>query len=145
MSADPDRRLPARYARGMLEAVRGNSTAYGYSVVITSTFGVLTALHGAPEVRDVFIFLAGAAGGFTLVEAVASGGFRHVERAEPAEVVLLGTAFNIVSMASGLGAATVTGYLVDPWPAWLLAPFAGTSVYLVVVGLEMAIAEAAED
>ena len=145
MSTNSKQALPARYARGVLEAVRGNSTAYGYSVVITSTFAVLTALHGTPEVGDIFIFLSGAAAGFTLVEAAASGGFRHVERAEPAEVVLLGTAFNIVSMASGLGAATVTGYLVDPWPAWVLAPFAGTSLYLVVVGLEMAIAEAAEE
>lgn len=133
------------YARGLYTAVTTNSAAYGYSVVITASFGVLAVLDGAPAVGEIFLFIGGAAVAFTSVEAAASRGFRKTERAEPSWVVLVGTAFNFFSMSLALGAATLVAHLVGGWPAWAVGPLVATIVYMLVVGFEMALAERVED
>lgn len=58
--------------------------------------------------------------------------------------MVIGSAVNLASIASGLGTVIVVATLTGGWVAWLAAPFAGTIVYLLVVGLEMAFARRAE-
>jgi len=130
--------------RGMRTSVRNNSAAYGYSVTITATFGVLSSLDAAPDVPDVFLFLGGAAGAFTIVELIASKGFEITDQSEPEEVVLIAASFDVFSISAAVAAASLVGWLVDGWPAWLVGAFAATIVYLFVLGLEMAVAERAE-
>ena len=55
-------------------------------MTITASFGVLTATAGAPRVAEIFAFAGGAIAAFALVEAVASGGFRHGLGDEPSDV-----------------------------------------------------------
>ena len=134
----------ASFVRGMRTSIKSNSAPYGYSVTITASFGALNAVAGAPGVAEVFLFLAGAAVAFTGVEITATKAFQIAEASEPAEVVFLGTSFNLFSIAAGVGAATLVGWLLSGWPAWLVGALAATLVYLLVVGLEMALAERVE-
>lgn len=138
-------RSAQRLARGVRTAIRQNATAYGYSVLATTTFGVTSQLVGSPRVSDIFLFVAGAGTAFGFAEALASDFFRHRVRSEPSGVILIGSAFGLVSVSAGLAAAAGCGWLLDGWAAWLCAPFAATVVYVVLEGLNLAIARRAEE
>jgi len=131
--------------RGMRTSVRNNSAAYGFSVTITATFGSLNTLSGRQSVVDVFLFLAGAGVAFTATELVASKGFKITDYSEPEEVVLIATSFNLFSMSCAVALGSLVGWLLSGWIAWFLGSFAATISYLIVVGVEMAVAERAEE
>lgn len=135
----------ASFVRGMRTSIRANSAAYGYSVTITAALAALSSLDGAPGLPDIFLFLAGAGAAFTAVELVATKGFRITEASEPSDVVILGTSFNLFSIAAGVGGAALVAWLLAGWTVWPVGSFAATLVYLFVVGLEMALAERVED
>jgi hypothetical protein len=65
------------YRRGLHDAASKNVSAYGYSVTITASFGLLTVIVGSPSAAEIFAFAGGAVLAVALVEAGASGGFRH--------------------------------------------------------------------
>ena len=131
------------YRRGLQTSVRNNAAAYGYSVTVTLTLAALSAELGSPNVGQVFLFGAGAVAGFVIVEGAATSFFRHRVRGEPAQVVVIGSALGFASVGLGVGAATLSGELIDGGAAWAIGPFLGTVAYLLVVGAEMALAERA--
>jgi hypothetical protein len=133
----------AGYERGLRTSVRTNGGAYGYSVMITASFGVLSATAKSPSVGQIFLFVLGAVLAFLLVEASVSRGFRVRLRGEPSEVVALGSAFAFVSVGGGVGIATLAGELLSPDLAWPLGSLLATAAYLVLVGIELAFAERA--
>lgn len=126
-------------------AVRNDASAYGYSLLVTTTFGAANVQIGSPSVNRVFAFAIGAALAFFLVEAAVSNLFRQRLRAEPSDVVILGSALHLVSVVAGLGVGALVAWLVGGWLAWLLAPFAATVVYIVLTGANMAAAHLAEE
>jgi hypothetical protein len=67
------RRVSANYLRGLYTSARGNAAAYGYSVTITASFGILSAVVSTPRVVEIFAFAGGAVLAFALVEAFAPG------------------------------------------------------------------------
>jgi hypothetical protein len=83
---------------------RGNATAFGFSITITGSFGMLQALVGSPSVLEIVMFGVAAAATIGTVEGVVTGGFRARPGAAPPEVRMLGTAQNFYSVAAGLGA-----------------------------------------
>ena len=137
-------KLISVYGRGIRTSIRNNSTAYGYSVMITASLAALAALERQPKLGELFLYVAGAAAGFAIVEAAASNFFRDRVRGEPSEVVILGSALSFLSISSGLGTAILVGKLSNSWLPWVLAPFAATIVYLLIVGAEMTIANRIE-
>jgi len=42
------------YVRGLGMATHNNALAYGYSVTVASTFGLLTSTAGSPDVGHIF-------------------------------------------------------------------------------------------
>ena len=140
-SRETGRSFRTRYARGLRTSARNNGPAYGYSVTITATLAILSAVEGAPGVLEVFTFAGGAIAAFTLIEAAASRGFRRRFEDEPSVVEALGSAFAFLSVGGALATAFVTALLVGPDVAWPLGSFLSTLVYLVLVGLEIALAE----
>ena len=48
------------YVRGLRSAVHNNASAYGYSVTITATFGILSVVAAATSVLEIFAFAGGA-------------------------------------------------------------------------------------
>lgn len=126
--------------RGLRRAVRSDATAFGYSILITATFGAVDLRIGQPDVARLFAFVLGATSGFALLEAVASRGFSVRIREERSDVVLIGTALAPVSVSLGLAAAlAVVALLPGAW-AWGCAPLAATVVYVVMAGVQMMMA-----
>ncbi len=90
---------------------------------------------------QIFVFAAGAVAAFALVEAIASGGFRHRLSDEPSGVRALGVSFSFPSVGLALAAALAAGSLTGGLLAWPLGSFFATVVYLFVFALEMGLAE----
>ncbi len=133
------------YQRGVRTAIRVNATAFGYSILITVTLTILSKVIAKPTIPDLFALLAGGASGFSLSEALATGFFRHREREERAQVIILGSAFNLFSISSGAAIAWLVGTLTTSWWGWFLGAFSATVVYIALVGAEMSVALEAED
>ena len=133
------------YVRGLRSAARNNASAYGYSVTITATFGILSLVTGTTTVLEIFAFAGGAVLAYALVDAVASGGFRHGPRdEEPSEVTALGSSVSFVSVGAALLVTLVAAQLVGDWPAWPLGAFSATVIYLLLLALEIGLAEIAK-
>lgn len=130
-----------RYRRGLETSILGNSTAFGFSVTVTVTFGSLNSLRGPPTVSEILLFVLGAGLAFAALQALATGGFRRRPRSDSSEVVLLGTAFNFVSIGLGTSAAVVVSYFIPYVAAWPLAAFVGAAVYVGAEATELALAE----
>lgn len=127
--------------RAVRTAVHNNASAYGYSIVATATFGALQVNAGAPSLRRVFLYLAGAALAFAVIEGFTSNLFRRRVREEQPEVVVLGGAMGIASVSAGVGAAAGVSLWATSWVGWLAAPFVATVVYVSVVSVELMLAE----
>lgn len=138
-------RRSGRWARGVHTSIRGNVTAYGYSILVTTVFGALQGLEGSPTVTQIFLYVGGACGAFAGLEAVVSRLFSRELEDEEELVVILGGALNVFAVASGVGVALGTTLLLSGLPAWGLAPALATLAYLLVSGLQMGAAERAEE
>ncbi len=134
-----------RYRRGLMTSVVNNSSAFGFSVMITTTYGMLGTFHGSPSAFQVVLFALGAVLALSLIEALASNGFRRRPHTHPAEVVLLGTAANIVSVALCLAIVYVAGALLPEPLAWPLAPLIGSGIYVLAESAELALAEGLQE
>jgi hypothetical protein len=134
------------YVHGVRGAIRHNAPAFAFSIMITSSFGVVAVEEGVPRIGDVYGFLAGAVLGFVAVLAGATAAFRSIAmETERSRVLIIGSALALGSTAIGVGAATLVGALLDGFLAWALAPFAACIAFLLVLGLEFAIIEEAQD
>ena len=129
------------YLHGLHHSARENVSAYGYSVTITASYGLLSVIVGSPSVLEVFAFAGGAVVAVALVEAVASGGFRHRLEEEPSRVRALGGSISFFSVGLALLAALLIGHFVSGFLAWPLGSFLATLVFLLVFALEVGLAE----
>ncbi len=118
-------------------SVRNNASAYGYSITITVSFGVVSNLAGTPGLGELFLYAAGAITAFTAVEGVATRGFRVRPRGETPEVVALGSAIGYLSVLGGAGTAALSATLLATAVGWFVAAFLATVAYLLAVALEM--------
>jgi hypothetical protein len=128
-------------ATALHTSVRGNATAFGFSVMITASFGALTSMEGSPSPLQVVVFAFGAVTSVVLVQAAATRGFlSRAEQAAP-EVQLLGTALNWLSVGASVGACIGVGELADGYVAWAVGSFAAAGVYILAESVEMLLAE----
>ncbi len=131
------------YARGVQSSVRNNASAFGFSIMITATLGVLQTIISTPSVSDLFLFLLGAVIGTVVVEAAATGGFRDRVRSEPPDVVVIGSAFSLLSVSASVGIAALAGDLLGSGVGWPAGGFLATTAFMLFVGFEMALAQCA--
>jgi len=124
------------YRRGL----RHNQVAYGYPATTTALFGVVSDESGMPNVGQCFLFVAGAGIAFAVLNASVTQLFSQRLPREPSEVVALGTALSVFSMAAGLGLGTLVAWLAGPWVAWPVAPLVTSVGFLLLAGLEMGFA-----
>ena len=122
-------------------AIRGNATAFGFSITITGSFGALQSLAGTPTVVDVLLFGVAAAATIGLVEAAVTRGFRARPGTAPPEVRILATAQDVISVSAGIATAAGVGSLVGGAASWPLGSCAATLVFLVAETAETMIAE----
>lgn len=122
-------------------SIRGNSTAFGFSIMITISFGALQRLTGNPSVGELLAFGVAAAIAVALLEGAVSRGFVRRVGSAPPEVSMLGTALNFASVAAGVGAAIGVGELWTGFGAWPVAGFCAAVAYVVAESAEMLLAE----
>jgi hypothetical protein len=135
-----DASVHEHYRRGLGTALRHNQVAYAYSATATALFGVIQKLSGGPNVGQCFLFVLGTGTAFAVVNASITHWFSQRLPREPSEVVALGTAISLFSMAAGLGLGTLIAWVSGPWIAWPLAPLAMSIGFLVLAGIEMGFA-----
>jgi hypothetical protein len=127
--------------RGLRSTVGRESTTFGFSILVTVSFGLLQAMLGAPDVKRVFLFAVGAVLSFTLLEGALSGGFRKPMPQHHTQVQAVGTSLNLLSVLGGLGTAWLAARSTSHPAVWAAAPFLAASVYLVLESLETALGE----
>ena len=135
---------PARFRRGVVTSAVNNGPAFGYSILITSTFGLLQTSVGDPSTLRVVLFALSAALPFSIVETITSRGFRRAARRQGEKVVMLGTATNLISVAASLGVAYLAMRIAHDAAAWAVTPFVAGMTYIIVEALELSVAEAIE-
>lgn len=130
-----------RAARAIGTSVRGNSTAFGFSIMITVSFGMVSHLEGAPNVVQLLLFGIGAAVALATLEGAITEGFRAAIEQTSQEVMILGTAMNFLSVAAGVAAALGIAELLSGTETWPLASFGAAIVYITSESLELLLAE----
>jgi hypothetical protein len=121
--------------------MRQNGQAYGFSVSITAGFAIMSAEQGAPTASSVALFALGAVAAFSLMQGVASVGFRHPLESEPTTVTALAVSLSFLSVGSAVGVAWAVAVLAEGALAWPLGGFVLSTVYGVCAGLELVFAE----
>ena len=120
------------------QAVSMSLGPYGYTVTIWTSGGVLIHTRGAPSGIDALLFMLGAVGGYASVGIVSFGspGARALTVRPPA----IWAGFHVVGIGLAIGAATLVAHEVDSTAAWPLGGFAVTSIYLLVLAAQLALA-----
>ena len=136
--ADDDGGIRDHYLRGLGISTRNNALAYGFSISVTATFGVLQYLAGPASVGRIMLFVVGSALPFPVLNAVVTRGFRQRVEREPPLVVAVGTSLSLVSIAAAVGLAALLAWALRGWGAWLAASFAAAVVYLLASAAEVA-------
>ena len=82
---------------------------------------------------------------FTLATVELTRDSGSARRTRPRVVHALAASFGLISVTGGIGLATLVGWAADGWIAWLVAPFAASSVYLLLSALEVVLARRIAD
>ncbi len=138
-------RVREGFGQGVRTALRNNLSAFGFSVMITAAFGMLSADQGAPEMVDVFSFAAGAVTGVAAVDAISSHGFRAHLREEKSDVVALGAVLSYVSVGAAISATAGVGEVLRGILAWGLGSFVACVFFVLLSGLELTFARIAQE
>ncbi len=130
-----------RYASGLKASVHNNSIAYGFSVMITAALAVVSAGRDTPGIWEVLTFAGGAVLSFTVVEAFVYFALHQRLEEESTEIRLLGSIFSFLSIGLALGATWIVERFLSGLIAWPVGGFVATSVFVLVLGLELSVAE----
>lgn len=133
---------PANLAdRSLRGAVGREATTFGFSIMITVTFGVVQDEHGSAAKHDLLFFAIGASLSFVLLQALLSRGFRAAMPQHKTPVVSISTGLNIISVVAAVSAAIGMASLIETDIAWPVCPFVAGLVYLLVESAEEALGE----
>lgn len=128
------------FLRGLSTSVTGNAQAFGFSITVTMTFGVVDLAEGHPSRLQLLGFAMAAVAAFSVLNLVV---FLFVRRtgdlATQQRALLIGTATDFLAVAAAIGSAFGVTALLHGWWAWLLAPFLAGLVYVLVQSVELAI------
>ncbi|MFC8367690.1 hypothetical protein ACFUIT_06775 [Streptomyces sp. NPDC057239] len=136
--------MPLRHvAHGIRASLRNNGQAYGYSVSITIALGLLNVEAKVSGSASYIYFALGAAVAFSVLELLATTGFRKALEEEPSTVTAMGVSLSLVSVGVSALLAWATASLVGGVAAWPVTSFVVSVVYLLLAGTEFALAERA--
>lgn len=134
------------YTRQLRMSLRNNSGAYGFSVMITCSLAMLSALHASPSPLQLFLFVFGAVASFFVIELLATRLFRRsLGGGEESKVVALGSSLGVFSISLAVGASALCGSFLPATLSWFVGSLAASVTYLVVNGVEMGVARKVEE
>lgn len=131
------------YGSGVRSTLRHNATAYGFSIMITCSYGLLTVAHpGHAFGVATMLFAGGALLAFVLVDVAASTAFRRMSASETPDVEMVSGVVDVLSVLIAVGIAL--GLAQTPhWVAWPVTSFGATAAYLLIGGVDVLIARRA--
>ena len=128
------------YLSALRTTLRHTAAAYGYALTLASTSALLVSTQSGPSAADVFLFAFGGLVAFALLDAVV-----EISRGRGDEEAQVAFAFagalNFFSVFIALGAVDALAHALHAEVTWLLAPAVATAVYLLVVGVQVSVAE----
>jgi hypothetical protein len=130
-----------RVLRGFGISVRNNHLAYGYSVAMTASFGILAHTDGRTSVLHVAMFAVGPSVAFAATNAVVTRGYRERAPQQGPLVLALGSSLSVLSVGGATAVAGLAGWLLGGWAGWLVGSLLATVVYLVLSAAEAELAE----
>ncbi len=130
-----------RYRNGLALSARANAGAFAFSIVITSSYGMANAFDRTPTGGDIILFGLGSVVAFALSGLLSSFLAADEEESQRVQVRLIASALSVFSVLTAIGATRLVVWLAGGWEAWFFAPMAAVLVFLVLNGLEYAIAE----
>ncbi len=126
--------------RGLDASVTGNAQAFGFSITVTVTFGVISSAQGHPSLPELIGFALSAVAAFSALNLLVAQLFlREPSDSTPARALLVGTATDFLAVGAGVGAAIGIRYTVGGWGAWVVAPFCSGVVYVLIQSIELAV------
>lgn len=128
------------YLHGLNVSVRGNAQAFGFSILITVSYGVVSAASDKPAPLELLGFALSAVAAFSLLNLL-DAWLKSIEPddAERSKILLVATATDFLAVGAGVGAALVITHLVHGWVPWVLVPFVASLAYCLVQALEIGI------
>ena len=127
------------YRRSLRSAVGSSAAPYGYTLAIWTTGSVVTHARGTPDTVDALVFMAGAVLAFALLSLLAFGGVRTGSLPGQNPPTTWGS-FHFVYVGLAIAIATLVAHTVQSFMAWPLASFASTVIYLLVLAVEVTLA-----
>lgn len=139
--AESERRI-AVFGRGVRTALRNNATAYGFSITITVSYGLVSGKTATTSPLETMSFGAGAALGFVVVGVLSVVVFQSGRVHEGGQVVTISGAVDllavVVAVLVAFSLSRIPGY--GAWPA---TGSGAAAMYLLVGGLDVILAEVA--
>lgn len=123
----------------------GNAQAFGFSITVTVTFGVLTSTQDPPTRPELIGFALSGVAAFSLLNLLAVYLPTSHSGAEPTRVLLLATATDFLAVGGGVGTAMGINAVFSGWVAWVLSPFCAGLVYVLVQGIELAVGQHSDE
>lgn len=128
-------------ASALSTSVVSNATAFGFSITITISYGAIQSTDGSPSLLELLLYGLAAAAAVGLLEGAVTRGFRQRVGTLPAEVSMLGTAMNFISVAIAAGGAILCGEVIGGVVVWPVAGFVAAGLYVVAESAEVLLAE----
>ncbi len=126
-----------RLARNVAVTLNDNISAFGYSVLITGCYALMSTLGHTPGVVEIFAAAGGAVLAFLVFELIMLIAFRDLRGIEAERNRFVAGLMRVISVPGGLGGAMLCAtYLTGPG-AWLAGGFSGSFVFLVLDGIEL--------
>jgi hypothetical protein len=130
-------------ARAFATTVEGTAAPYGYTITIWSSGALLMHYRSAPRVWEVFVFIAGAVLGFTVLGGLGSSIIRRVKPLPPGAARAWAGMLDWFAVGIAAGAVALVAQ-IPSWVAWPLGSFVATLLYLVLASVQLALAAAGE-
>ncbi|MBC9729215.1 hypothetical protein [Streptomyces sp. TRM68367] len=130
---------------GLRASLRNNGQAYGFSVSITVALALLDTEARMSGVAHIIYFALGAATAFSILELLASRTFHKPLEQEPSTVMAMGVSLSVVSVGTTSVLAWASAHLIGGVIAWPVTAFLVSVVYSLVAGVELAIAQRAQE
>lgn len=132
--------------RGFNASVTGNAKAFGFSITVTVTFGVITAVHHDPSLYQLMGFALSAVAAFSLLNVVVALLLDvRPSRVRETRALLVATATDFLAVGAGVGSAIGISHVLSAWPSWIVAPFAAGLLYVLVQAVELAVGQRETD
>lgn len=142
----PDTGWRRRLIRGLDASVSGNAQAFGFSITITVSFGVVSAVHPRPSMPQLVGFALSAVAAFSLLNLVVARLVRdRPDVTGSTRALLIGTATDFLAVAAAVGVAIGVSELLSAWVAWTLAPFLAGLLYVLVQAVELTVGQREAD